>query len=67
MGVGTTSPKPAALNDLQHEHVEHAAYLEQKLPPQLRTGKDPSRIKTDQEAGEYISQVFALVRAHPVS
>src|SRR5207245_2902789 len=55
---------PAPLHTLQQAHVKEAALLEQKLPPNARTGIDPATIMTDVEADLYCSAVFAAARRH---
>jgi hypothetical protein len=68
MNLPPTFPKPPALiNDLQKEHVDLAAALEQKLPPGLRTGIDPTKITTDHQADDYVSKVFSALKQHPIS
>jgi phospholipase C len=68
MNLPPTVPKPPALiNDLQKEHVDLAAALEQKLPPGLRTGIDPTNITTDHQADDYVSKVFSALKQHPIS
>jgi phospholipase C len=50
---------PAALSALQHDAVQHAAALESRLPPELRTAMDPSQIHDEHSAGVYVAQVAA--------
>lgn len=57
------SPAPAPLNDLQRQHVQQAAYLDQTLPSDKRTGIDPATITTDQQADDYVARVYAAARA----
>jgi phospholipase C len=59
--ASSSAPKP--INDLQREHVQQAAYIEQSLPPDKRTGIDPGAITTDQQADAYVARVFAAARA----
>lgn len=58
-----SSTKPVPINDLQRQHVQQAAYLDRQLPPDKRTGVDPTTITTDQQADAYIARVFAAVRS----
>jgi len=46
-----------SLSALQVEAVDHAAQLEQRLPPQLQTRTDPATIKDETAAGKYLKQV----------
>jgi phospholipase C len=62
-----TPPNPSRdelpLNDLQRQHVAHAAYVDRELPADMRTGIDPVTVTTDHEADRYCRRVFALVAA----
>jgi len=60
----STAPPPDEINTLQREHLRQAAYLEERLPPNLRTGIYPSTIQTSVEAEEYVWRVLATVRVH---
>jgi phospholipase C len=53
------SQEPARIGTLQRAHVEQAAYLNQTLPPDKRVATDLNTITTDQQADEYVRQVFA--------
>lgn len=52
---------PAPLSALQHDAVQHAAALNDSLPPQLKIRTDPSTIHDEHAAGVYVSKVAAAV------
>ncbi len=52
---------PAALSALQHDAVEHAAALEGRLPQEMQTGIDPSKIHDEHSAGMYVAQVADIL------
>ena len=69
------SPAPAAtpqslsiaaaavpLNALQQEAVDHAATLNDRLPPQLKVRQKPEDIQDEQAAGKFLSDVAAGLR-----
>lgn len=64
--IGATVPNIAAaatpLSKLQQEAIDHAAQLEQRLPPQLRTRQEVGEIQDEHAAGKYLSQVAAGLR-----
>jgi phospholipase C len=47
----------AGLSTLQQEAVDQAAFLEQQLPPDRRTGMTPSDIRDEHTAAQYLSRV----------
>jgi phospholipase C len=60
-------PAPAhtssmGLSGLQKEAVAHAAQLEARLPLNLRTGIDHSKIANELDAGEYVAKVAAALQ-----
>jgi phospholipase C len=59
------SMRPRTMNHLQEVHVEMAKSVEQGLPAHRRTGIDPSKIKTDQQAQHYVSRVYAHASGFP--
>lgn len=54
----------ASLSGLQHDAVQHASILESRLPPQMQTGMDVSRIHDEYAAGAYLMQVAARLRQY---
>jgi phospholipase C len=57
--AGTARAATAPLSGLQQQAVEHAAALERRLPADKQTGRDPSAIGNEHEAGDYVSAVAA--------
>ena len=51
------------LNDLQRQHVLHAAFVDRQLPSDMRSGIDPKTVTTDHEADRYCGRVYALAAA----
>lgn len=60
--VSDIAAAAAPLLKHQQDAVNHAAVLEQRLPPRLQTRKDPSAIQDEHAAGEYLRQVAAGLR-----
>jgi len=52
----------APLSSLQQQAVDHAAILNDRLPPQLKIRQDPAAIQDEQAAGKYLSSVAAGLR-----
>ena len=52
----------APLNALQQQAVDHAAALNERLPPQLKVRQDPAAIKDEHAAGEFVSNVASSLR-----
>ena len=62
---GSYNPnRPLAKNTLLQYQVKHYSKVEQKLPPEQRTGVDPAVLKTEGEASEYIRKITAAL--HPL-
>jgi phospholipase C len=59
--AAVTPAPPAPLSALQHVAVQHAAELESRLPPELKTRTDPSQIHDEHSAGVYVSKVAAAL------
>lgn len=57
LDAAAASPVPAPLSKLQRQAVDHAAQLEQQLPPHRRTNIDPSTIQDEHQAGSYLTAV----------
>jgi phospholipase C len=55
---------PGSLSALQRDAVAHAAKLEQRLPPQLQTRTDPTKIQDEYAAGEYLKQVSSNLKTY---
>ena len=69
LGAGAKSepPTPAQLAQSINEHlkaqVHQTAALEQRLPPDQRSGTDPGTITTEAQASTYMQAVYAKLRA----
>ncbi len=61
---GDTQPDPRAtdMSEWQADLVQHAYELERELPPGARSGKTPAMIRTEQDAAQYLEQVFGELR-----
>ena len=55
------------MSSLVKVQVNHAAELDKKLPANLQTGIDASKIRTAGEAGTYIQKVVTAAQAHLAS
>jgi len=63
--VPTAAQLAQPLNDHLRKNVEQAAMMEQKLPPEQRSGIDTSKIVTEAQASAYLQSVQAKLRALP--
>ncbi|MFL6307663.1 MAG: alkaline phosphatase family protein [Candidatus Sulfotelmatobacter sp.] len=52
----------APLSTLQQQVVDHAAILNDRLPPQFKIRQDPASIQDEYAAGKYVSNVAASLR-----
>ncbi len=55
--------RPLAKNTLLLNQVKHFVEVEKTLPPEKRTGTDPSSITTEGRAAEYIRKMTEIL--HP--
>ena len=53
--------RPLERNALIEAQVRHFHHVEQRLPPEQRTGIDIEQIKTEGQASEYIRKVTAIL------
>jgi phospholipase C len=69
LGAGAKSQPPSpeqlalSINEHLQAQVKQTAVLEQKLPPDQRSGIDPSAITTEAQASAYMQAVYAKLRA----
>lgn len=70
LGAGAKSQPPTAAELAQplNEHlkmlVQQAALSEQRLPPAQRTGIDPSTIKTEAQASQYLQSIHSKLHSN---
>jgi hypothetical protein len=55
--------RPLSKNTLLENQVRHFKELEEKLPPEHRTGIPHQAIQTEAQASEYIQKMTALLHA----
>jgi hypothetical protein len=53
--------RPLAKNTLLRNQIEHFHKLEQKLPPERRTGVDFASIQTEGQASEYVRKMTGIL------
>jgi hypothetical protein len=55
-------PRVTDMSEWQADLVQHAYRLEQELPANARSGKTPAMLRTEQDAAQYLEQVFGELR-----
>lgn len=55
--------RPLSKNTLLENQVRHFKELEDKLPPEHRTGMPHEAIQTEAQASEYVQKMTALLHA----
>jgi len=61
---GSYNPnRPLAKNTLLLNQVRHFQEVEDRLPPDQRTGHDPKKIRTEGQAAAYLKKMTTLL--HP--
>jgi len=69
LGAGANEEPPTAaqlaqpINDHLKAQVQQAAMMEQTLPPAQRSGTDPTKITTEEQASAYLQSVYAKLHS----